>query len=228
MDIGRAMLGGAVLIVAAGLGLGAVRAADEEKKPANDVGGGYIPYPNKQGEVVFSHLTHNDMGFQCADCHTKIFPMKRGSFKMTDLYAKKACATCHNGKTKAPKDESMVAFDVMTTCNGCHMPKNPIVYKPKGFAPVTFDHAKHTANGKNIEGGYSCGACHTKLFQRKAGTMTMPAPHATECATCHDGKSVSPSGAVAHSASDMKKCSMCHKAPTTAPAKPAKPVKGKR
>jgi len=53
-----------------------------------------------QGKVIFNGDTHKVS--KCADCHPKLFQMKKGSFKMpkADHVAGKLCGTCHDG-TKA-------------------------------------------------------------------------------------------------------------------------------
>ena len=51
------------------------------------------------GKVVFDGKVHGDKGSKCTDCHTKIWPMKKGAgMKMADMNAKKSCGTCHNGQ----------------------------------------------------------------------------------------------------------------------------------
>ncbi|MBI3946247.1 MAG: hypothetical protein HY321_10040 [Armatimonadetes bacterium] len=202
-----------ILVALASLGVfTAVWAAES----ANKVGGGYLVYPNKQGTAIFSHLSHGETGagFKCADCHPAM-AMKKGSFKMADIYAGKACAICHNGQTKAPK--SGAAAFAVTTCAGCHMPDKDLVRETKGPGAVAFSHAKHTGlvqGGKTVENaGYSCGSCHPKLFKAKAGEpLGMAAdPHTKGgCAECHDGKHTSPSGAVAKPAN--ANCTDCHQA----------------
>lgn len=54
------------------------------------------------GKVVFEGKAHADKGLKCGDCHTKVFPMKKGSVKITkDDHGKDVgCGHCHNG-TKA-------------------------------------------------------------------------------------------------------------------------------
>lgn len=51
------------------------------------------------GKVVFDGKVHADKGLKCNDCHTEIFPMKKGATKMTmaDINAGKFCGKCHNG-----------------------------------------------------------------------------------------------------------------------------------
>lgn len=64
------------------------------------------------GKVVFDGKTHADAGNKCNDCHTAIFPMKKGATKITmaDINAGKSCGTCHNGEK---------AFKA-TECAKCH------------------------------------------------------------------------------------------------------------
>lgn len=67
------------------------------------------------GKVVFDGKSHAAKGLKCTDCHTKIFPMKKGGVKMTmaDINAGKFCGTCHNG-TKAFKANDPA------NCSKCH------------------------------------------------------------------------------------------------------------
>ncbi len=73
-----------------------------------------VEFPDgAQGKVVFDGKTHADKGLKCGDCHTKIFPMKKGKLTMAAMNEGKECGTCHNG-TKA--------FDVKdkANCGKCH------------------------------------------------------------------------------------------------------------
>jgi len=71
---------------------------------AKKVGGGDIKFtPQGADPVTFSHETHvTTHKLKCTDCHTKIFPMKKGDLKMSkEAHGQdKLCSTCHNG-TKA-------------------------------------------------------------------------------------------------------------------------------
>jgi c(7)-type cytochrome triheme protein len=72
-----------------------------------------IVYKPKDAEPVsFGHEKHTAK-FKCTDCHDAIWPMKKGSVKMTmdQLYAGKYCGTCHNEKK---------AF-ASTDCAKCHI-----------------------------------------------------------------------------------------------------------
>jgi c(7)-type cytochrome triheme protein len=65
--------------------------------------------------VTFSHAFHAD-NFECKDCHTKIWPMKRGApMKMDSMYEGGLCGTCHSEKGGA-----FTAMD----CNKCHKASN--------------------------------------------------------------------------------------------------------
>ncbi len=66
------------------------------------------------GKVVFDGKIHADKGLKCNDCHTKIFPMKKGTkITMADMNAGKNCGTCHNGE-KAFKSSDAAS------CAKCH------------------------------------------------------------------------------------------------------------
>ena len=66
------------------------------------------------GKVVFDGKSHADKGLKCNDCHTKIFPMKKGGkYTMADMDAGKNCGECHNG-TKAPSSKDAAK------CGSCH------------------------------------------------------------------------------------------------------------
>jgi len=67
-----------------------------------------------QGKVVFDGKSHMEKGLKCNDCHTKIFPMKKGAtITMADMNAGKFCGECHNG-TKA------FASNDPASCAKCH------------------------------------------------------------------------------------------------------------
>jgi c(7)-type cytochrome triheme protein len=66
------------------------------------------------GKVVFSGDSHANAGLKCADCHTKIWPMKKGAaMKHADMNAGKGCGVCHTGQ-KAFK------IDDQANCAKCH------------------------------------------------------------------------------------------------------------
>jgi len=66
------------------------------------------------GKVVFDGKIHADKGLKCNDCHTKIFPMKKGGvYTMADMNTGKNCGECHNG-TKAFKSGDAAG------CAKCH------------------------------------------------------------------------------------------------------------
>lgn len=61
------------------------------------------------GVVVFSHELHTGM-YGCAECHEKLFKMKKSALKMDDMNKGASCGTCHNGKTAFPASD----------CARCH------------------------------------------------------------------------------------------------------------
>ena len=81
-----------------------------------------VEFPDgDQGKVIFSGSTHSiAQGLKCPDCHPKLFPMKRGQFKMTkeDHATDKGCGACHNGtKAFSQTDEA--------NCIKCHKKCEP-------------------------------------------------------------------------------------------------------
>lgn len=70
--------------------------------------------PKEMPIAVFPHWAHR-LRFTCNVCHPAIFPMKAGesAISMEDIYAGKACGTCHKGK---------IAFEAgVSYCGRCHL-----------------------------------------------------------------------------------------------------------
>jgi c(7)-type cytochrome triheme protein len=87
-------------------------------KPASASGPPPITFPadaNSPGKVTFEHSKHVSKGAKCADCHPKLFAMKKGGTKlaMDSMGDGKTCGACHDGKK---------AFGVMDgeKCDACH------------------------------------------------------------------------------------------------------------
>ena len=74
-----------------------------------------VEYPDgSDGKVVFDGKIHADKGLKCTDCHSKIFPMKKGAkITMAEMNSGKYCGTCHNGG-KAFKSSDQA------NCGKCH------------------------------------------------------------------------------------------------------------
>jgi c(7)-type cytochrome triheme protein len=55
---------------------------------------------NSPGKVTFEHTKHLARGAKCADCHPKLFAMKKGGAKlaMESMGDGATCGACHNGK----------------------------------------------------------------------------------------------------------------------------------
>jgi c(7)-type cytochrome triheme protein len=65
------------------------------------------------GKVVFDGKNHAAKA-KCTDCHTKLFPMKKGgTYAMKDMNEGKNCGACHDGaKAFSTKDAA--------SCAKCH------------------------------------------------------------------------------------------------------------
>ena len=100
---------------------GVVGLTNGQAQGKKKVGGGDITFkPKGANPVVFSHDFHvTTKKFKCTDCHTKIFKMKKESFKMTkeDHAQPKYCGVCHNGKKGAKTAFSQSAE---ADCVRCH------------------------------------------------------------------------------------------------------------
>ena len=73
-----------------------------------------LEWKTSNGTVVFKGADHAGKGLKCSECHTKIFPYKKGEMKMAEIYAGKMCGECHNGKR---------AFKPAGNCAKCHSKK---------------------------------------------------------------------------------------------------------
>jgi len=66
------------------------------------------------GKVIFDGKIHADKGLKCTDCHTKIFPMKKGTkLTMAEMNEGKYCGVCHNGEKAFKSSEQ-------ANCEKCH------------------------------------------------------------------------------------------------------------
>jgi c(7)-type cytochrome triheme protein len=70
-----------------------------------------LEWQTAMGKVTFKGDDHAGKGLKCSECHTKIFPYKKGEMKMADINAGKYCGVCHNGKR---------AFKPAGNCAKCH------------------------------------------------------------------------------------------------------------
>ncbi len=136
----------------------------------------------------FNHESHARLG--CKECHTGIFPMKKGTSRMTmdAIYQGRFCGACHDGKRAFPSSD----------CGKCHAMKGfkkQVVYKVESTGNVTFSHEFHTQI-------FPCDNCHPKVFEMKRTQkkMTMDAMYnAKYCGFCHNGEK-------AFAATDCGKC----------------------
>ncbi len=142
--------------------------------------------------VEFSHEVHAGI-FNCARCHSGMFPMSAGKTEITmdAINRGRSCGSCHDGKT---------AFSA-GQCSRCHAkvpaPTTDLVYAARGMKSVRFSHAFHTRM-------FKCGQCHTKRFKMQEGAsgMNMNAMYSGRfCGSCHDGKA----------AFAVMDCGKCHR-----------------
>ncbi len=70
--------------------------------------------PSSPGKVSVDGKIHAEKGMKCMECHTKVWPMKKGtSMKMEEMNAGKYCGVCHNGNNAfSTSDEG--------SCSKCH------------------------------------------------------------------------------------------------------------
>jgi len=130
----------------------------------------------------FNHESHAKLG--CRECHTGIFPMKKGTSRMTmdAMYQGRYCGACHDGKR---------AFSA-SDCGKCHAMKGfkkQVTYKVESIGNVSFSHEFHTRI-------FPCDNCHPKVFEMKRTQkkMTMDAMYnAKYCGFCHNGEKAFPS-----------------------------------
>ncbi len=185
--------------------------------------GGFVLYPGKPGEtgpVVFSHRTHDlrGAGFECTKCHTP--DASNTTFvEMNSIRQGQACGSCHDGKTRGPRNSATAL--AIKECSACHMPTGDVTIKLNRMDPVAFSHIRHLGadSGQKSSkiGGFSCGDCHPKPFERSAsGPIGMEVPHETGgCTSCHNGKNHVDGKTQVFAATT--RCLTCHKPPSQLP-----------
>jgi c(7)-type cytochrome triheme protein len=71
-----------------------------------------LDFETSMGKVTFDGKTHGDAGNKCPDCHSGLFQMKKGNFKMKAPHTPgEFCGKCHDGAK---------AFEQKTNCAKCH------------------------------------------------------------------------------------------------------------
>jgi c(7)-type cytochrome triheme protein len=142
------------------------------------------------GPVQFKHTVHLQKKGECSTCHNKIFSTGANPrVSMKAMEKGKSCGACHNGKKSF----------ALSDCSKCH-PTKEIVFIEKDAGNITFSHKNHT-------GLYSCGECHTKIFnttRSKSKVSMKEMETGKSCGSCHDGKT-------AFSVATDKDCDKCHK-----------------
>lgn len=140
------------------------------------------------GAVLFKHTVHLHNKGVCSTCHNSLFKTKSNPVvTMAAMGKGKSCGACHNGKK---------AF-ALSDCSKCH-PTKEITFIEKDTGNVNFSHKNHT-------GIYSCGECHTKIFntiRSKIKVSMKEMESGKSCGACHDGKTAF---------SVKEKCDSCHR-----------------
>jgi c(7)-type cytochrome triheme protein len=180
--------------------------------------GGFVAYPSlseSPGPVVFSHRSHgiSGAGYECSKCHEPA-SAKTMTIAMDGIRQGRACGSCHDGRTKGPRDRLAAAS--IQDCSACHMPAADIIITMNRMDPVAFSHVRHLAvetKKATRSGGFSCSDCHPKLFERVSnGPIGMEVPHESHsggCANCHNGQERRDGLPPAFAAN--ARCLSCHK-----------------
>lgn len=153
------------------------------------------------------NLPHGAAIAQCLTCHSN--PHTPRKVAMSQLLAN-ACYNCHAGVkeklVKFPSKHSKLSCQSCHTSHGfkpscftCHKPH----HQGQDIAACTKCHDVHKpllVTYEKSSPAVSCGACHSKIFEKWQKT---PSKHAkVNCATCHHTKH-----------KNIPKCTECHAAP---------------
>lgn len=181
--------------------------------------GGFVFYPGvseASGPVLFGHKTHGQRGagYACERCHASA-STRALNITMDEIHQGRACGSCHDGKTMAPRTKRAAA--PVQECSSCHMAAVDIIITLNRMDPVPFSHLRHLGVDPNRKimksAGFSCSDCHPAPFERVSkGPVGMEVPHESGgCAHCHNGQKRTDGMPVAFPAT--KRCLTCHKAP---------------
>jgi len=163
----------------------------------------------KSFDAFFPHSAHVEQ-LDCSSCHPGIYPYRNQPLTMDQVDEGESCGQCHDA----------VAFPA-SACERCHtkvrMKEGRLTAKLRGdiqlaraadstgapvmgaFPPARFRHWSHRIR-------FRCSACHTDVFQLRAGTdtLSMAAMRRGEaCGACHDG-------GTAFATNDVSECGRCH------------------
>jgi c(7)-type cytochrome triheme protein len=129
-------------------------------------------------DALFSHNFHLGMGYQCGNCHSKLFIAGPNSkrYLMKDMANGLSCGGCHNGKD---------AFSVRVDCSKCHKATPDVNFRA---GAARFSHKIHTDTAKKM---YVCVDCHSGIFiggvnSRRYTMGDMEKDRS--CGACHDSK----------------------------------------
>lgn len=154
-------------------------------------------------DAYFPHSSHAEW-LNCESCHGSIYRYRGETTTMDAINKGESCGRCHG----------TVAF-AATTCERCHaaltmpearpkaeflgdltMTRSDSVQSSSAFPPAQFPHWVHRIR-------YRCTACHTSLFDTRAGSAILTMAELGDgkaCGACHDGRS----------AFTLVACDRCH------------------
>jgi len=165
-----------------------------------------MPGANRLFDARFPHSSHVAW-MACGSCHPGAAPAGGAAVTMAAMRDGQSCGLCHRA----------VAFP-LAACSRCHgaMPSGTLTpvlgdeiilaravdaggAAAAGYAPSRFSHGPHRLR-------YRCSACHTALFEMRAGADTLTMADLRDgkgCGACHDGRA----------AFAMGTCARCHVEP---------------
>lgn len=176
----------------------------------------FFPGPDTLLDAWFPHSVHAEI-IDCRQCHGTIFEYRGQKLTMAEIFAGDFCGRCH-GK---------VSFPLFTGCKRCHSrgPFPAAGGSPELIGDVVMARAHaDSARAPGIAGGvtldslppatfphwvhrirFQCRACHTRLFEPRAGANVVRMDDLRKgraCGACHDGSTAFRAG--------FGNCQRCH------------------
>jgi c(7)-type cytochrome triheme protein len=150
------------------------------------------------GDLGGLHTASTHSGAGCTACHAP---------HAWSPEARKACLACHADKADHNPGPACAECHEFRAAAGAKASTKagppPITFPadPGSPGPVTFEHAKHIAQGAR------CPDCHPKLFKTQKGSTKFSMDAMADgkaCGACHNGQK-------AFAAMDGDRCLTCHK-----------------
>lgn len=126
----------------------------------------FVHVQDPPADLIFSHQSHAEMGFECLTCHGNVNESTSG--KDNNLPDMDVCFTCHDGETATEE------------CTYCHKdPDNATTYPRVETYHEMFAHANHL--GRTDE---DCSVCHFGVTEVDMATVAN-LPRMQVCMKCH-------------------------------------------